>query len=284
MTDLPELTSLRFELATPQIAVVTLDRPAVANALSRQLFDELDELLDVIEHEDEIRVWILTGAPCPDGRPWFSAGADMKEAGTRSGRVSRASPRASERSGSVDPARVVDRIDEMLKPSIAAIAGTCTTGALEVVLACDLRVAATDATLSDWHLKRTGLGIGAWGAAARLSRLVGVDRAKEIILLGEEVSGTRAAEIGLVHRAVPVERLLDEALGMATTIAGMARRGVRTTLGYLELQADMAKREAIRWASATPAFMGLELRPFTDAAGRFFREQGGQAGPGEIED
>ncbi|MET0143729.1 MAG: enoyl-CoA hydratase-related protein [Ilumatobacteraceae bacterium] len=264
MGDGPALTALGFELPAPHVALVTLRRAEVANALSRQLFDELDGVLDRIERDDDIRVWILTGAPRPDGRPWFSAGADMKEAGTRQGRV--------------DPAKVVDRIDEMLKPSIAAIAGTCTTGALEVVLACDLRIAATDARLSDWHLKRTGLGIGAWGAAARLSRLIGVDRAKEFILLGQEISGTRAAEIGLVHRAVPVEDLLAEALTMATTIAGMARRGVRTTLGYLELQADMAKREAIRWGPATPGYMGLELRPFTDAAGRFFREKGD---PGE---
>jgi enoyl-CoA hydratase/carnithine racemase len=172
----------------------------------------------------------------------------------------------------VDPARLVDRIDDMLTPSIAVIGGVCTTGALELALACDLRIAGTSARLSDWHLKRTGLGIGAWGLAARLSRLVGVDKAKELLLLSEEVDGAQAARIGLVNRVVPDADLDAVALDMATTIASRPRRGVRTTLGYLATQADMSKREAIHWAQLTPGFMGLQLRPFSDAASRYFGE------------
>ena len=86
-------------------------------------------------------------------------------------------------------------------------------------MACDLRIAAESARLSDWHLKRTGLGIGAWGSAARLSRLVGVDKAKELLLLGEEVSGTEAERIGLVNKSVPDDDLMPEALRWAATIA-----------------------------------------------------------------
>ena len=136
-------------------------------------------------------------------------------------------------------------------------------------MACDLRIAASSARLSDWHLRRTGLGIGAWGAAARLSRLVGVDKAKEVLLLGEEISGAEAERIGLVNKSVREDDLTSAALQWAGSIASRPRRGVRATLGYLQLQAGMSRQEALRWAQLTPEYMGLELRPFRDAAQRF---------------
>jgi enoyl-CoA hydratase/carnithine racemase len=197
---------------------------------------------------------------------WFSAGADLREAAGGPGAG------AAPRSPAAVPAAVIDRVDDLLKPSIAVIAGVCTTGALELAMACDLRIAAESARLSDWHLKLTGLGIGAWGSAARLSRLVGVDKAKELLLLGEEVSGAEAERIGLVNKAVPDDDLMPEALRWAAT-ADRPRRGVRATLGFLQLQADMSKQEALRWAQLTPGYMGLELRPFEDAAQRFYRSK-----------
>jgi enoyl-CoA hydratase/carnithine racemase len=258
---------LRLERPSEHVAVVVIDAPAVANALNARFFGELAVALDTIEQDDAIRAWLLTGAPRPDGRPWFSSGADLREAA--GGRGSGAGPRGP----AIDPAAVIDRVDDLLKPSVAVIAGVCTTGALELAMACDLRIAAESARLSDWHLKRTGLGIGAWGSAVRLSRLVGVDKAKELLLLGEEVSGTEAERIGLVNKAVPDDDLMPEALRWAATIAERPRRGVRATLGFLQLQADMPKNEALRWAQLTPGYMGLELRPFQDAAHRFYRNR-----------
>jgi enoyl-CoA hydratase/carnithine racemase len=254
-----DFDNIRYERVADHVVRITLDRPAVANALSLGLFGELDRALDRIESDDDVRAWMITGAPRPDGRPWFSAGADLKE------------EVASIKGRPVDPASVIDRIDRLLKPSIAVIGGFCTTGALELVMACDLRIAAHTARLSDWHLKTTGLGIGAWGSAVRLSRLVGTDKAKELLLTGDEVSGEEAARIGLVNRAVPQSELEPAALAMATTIAGYPPTGVRTTLGFLGVQADMAKPDALCFADQAPAFMGLRLRPFTDAAARFAR-------------
>src|ERR1700734_2262251 len=77
--------------------------------------------------------------------------------------------------------------------------------------------------------------------------------------LGEEVSGTEAELIGLVNKAVPDEDLMPEALRWAATIADRPRRGVRATLGFLQLQADMSKQEAMRGAALTPGYMGMEL-------------------------
>jgi enoyl-CoA hydratase/carnithine racemase len=253
-----DYTTLRVDFPAEHVARLTIDRPEVANALNGVFFAELSAALDALEADNGVRVWLLTGAPRSDGRPWFSAGADMK-----------AALDAPDPTG-VDPAAVVERIDAMLLPSIAVIAGVCTTGALELAMACDLRIAASSARLSDWHLKRTGLGIGAWGAAARLSRLVGQAKAKELILVGNEVDGEEAARIGLVNAAVADDQLEARALAWATDIAARPRRGVRATLGYLQLQADMSTHEAIRFAEVAPSYFGLTLRPFSDAASRFF--------------
>jgi enoyl-CoA hydratase len=140
-------------------------------------------------------------------------------------------------------------------------------------MACDLRLAGKSARLSDWHLKVTGLGLGQWGGAARLCRLVGVDKAKELLLTGEELDAEEARHIGLVNRVVDDHDLQQAAIHMACTIAGMPRRGVRTTLGFLGLQEDMTKRDAIHWAKLTPELMGLELRPFRETAARFYRDR-----------
>jgi enoyl-CoA hydratase len=248
---------LRYATIADHVAQVTLARPEAANALSPALLAELDDVVARIDADDDVRVWLLRGAPRSDGRPWFSAGADLKAA--RQPYAGRA----------VNPARLVDRIDDLLKPSIAVIQGFCTTGALELVMACDLRIAGSSARLSDWHLKATGLGIGQWGSAVRLSRLVGAANAKELLLTGIEIPGDEAERIGLVNRCVPDTDVDRVALDMATAIAGMPRRGVRTTLGFLSMQQDLSKHEALRLADRAPELMGLTLRPLDDAAARF---------------
>lgn len=254
---------VRLERRTPGVALVVLDRPAAANALSLALFAELSAIVDEIAADDAVRAWVLTGAERTDGRPWFSAGADMKEARSA----------APAHDATVDPGEIVERIAALAKPSIAAIRGVCTTGALELAMACHLRVAADDARLSDWHLRATGLGIGQWGAAVRLSRLVGMATATELLLTGRAVDGTEAQHIGLVNRAVPDADVVPEALALAEMIAALPRRGVRTTLEFLALQRDMSTHEALRWAQRMPDLVGLELRPFRDAAERFARRE-----------
>jgi enoyl-CoA hydratase len=238
------------------VTCITLNRPEAANALSLALFAELNDALDAIDSDDAVRVWMITGAPRPDGRAWFSAGADLKGGGPTPEKF-------------VNPRDVVNRIDEMLKPSIAVISGFCTTGGLELAMACDIRFAARSARLSDWHLKATGLGIGQWGAAVRLARLVGTDRAKELLLTGREIDGDEAAAIGLVQRSIDDDELDTVALTTATTIAAMPRKGVRTTLGFLAMQERLDKHAALELADRAPELMGLTLRPFADASKRF---------------
>jgi enoyl-CoA hydratase/carnithine racemase len=84
------------------------------------------------------------------------------------------------------------------------------------------------------------------------------------------VSSAEAERIGLVNRAVDDAELMQVAMEWAETIAGRSARGVRATLGYLQTQADMSRHDALRWAELSPAYMGLQLRPFQDAAQHFF--------------
>lgn len=245
---------------------VTLNRPRQANAINKRMLAEIMHAVEEIAVDDRVHAWLLCGAARDDGRGWFSAGADMKDA------------LSAPVGPTIDGAEVCDRIDSLLKPSIAMIGGTCTTGALELALACDLRVAARSALISDYHLVRSGLAIGAWGLAPRLSRLVGTDKAKELLLLSMEVTAEEALRIGLVHRLAEDAELEEECLGLATRIASMPRRGVRATLGFLHEQADLGLHDAQDLGRRFPERMGIRLRPFSDAAGRFFADREDRSG------
>jgi enoyl-CoA hydratase/carnithine racemase len=111
-SQLPEEAGPRLRLERPSehVAVVVIDAPAVANTLNGRFFAELAVALDTIEQADAIRVWLLTGAPRPDGRPWFSSGADLREA-------------AGERGSGVGPAESARLSDWHLGPGTAAVPG-----------------------------------------------------------------------------------------------------------------------------------------------------------------
>ena len=119
MSDSP----IRFEKRDDGIAIVTLDRPAKLNTLTEPLFHALSDAIDQIEADPEIRVFLICGSPRPDGRPCFSAGVDVSAYADGDG--------VSEEYGFA----LTNRIDDLLKPSIAVIDGVCTTGGGELALA-----------------------------------------------------------------------------------------------------------------------------------------------------
>jgi enoyl-CoA hydratase len=226
---------LDFERNGP-IAVLRLNRPERLNATNVQLLEALTAAVKEIRRDDEIRVYLVTGASRPDGRPCFSAGDDLKEAA----------------GGGLPPGnpggRLTNLIDDLWKPSIAVVDGVCTTGALEIAMACHLRIVGESAEISDWHLKRLGSGLGGWGASTRLPRLVGLAKAREMILTGTVVDGHEAFRIGLANRVVPSERLWDEAMQIAQAIAKMDPHGVRTTQAHLSRTMDLSKEESLGYA------------------------------------
>jgi enoyl-CoA hydratase len=227
-------------------AWLRLNRPTQLNALNGALIDELTQAVRRIKRDPSIHMFLISGAPRPDGRPCFSAGDDLKEA----------------EAGNLPPGnpgfRLTNLIDDLWKPSIAVIDGVCTTGALEIAMACDLRIAAESAQISDWHLKRLGSGLGGWGASTRLPRLIGLPAAKDMILTGRVIDGLEAFRLGLANRVVPSHRLDAEATEMAAAISAMRPEGVRSTMAHLSRTMDLSKDESLGLAKQVREWLDPE--------------------------
>ena len=187
------------------IAIVTLNRPEAANALSVQMLKELNELLYKIKYDKSIRCVILTGA----GEKAFCAGADLKE---RSEMPIEEVPKV------VGLIRDnINCLENLPQPVIAAINGVALGGGTELALACDIRLAAQSAKLG---LTETSLGIipGA-GGTQRLPRLIGKGRAKELIFTARKIDAQEAEKIGLVEYTSPLENLMESAMELAKQIS-----------------------------------------------------------------
>jgi enoyl-CoA hydratase/carnithine racemase len=243
------------------VEVLRLNRPAALNAMNGDVLARLTAECKRIRADADVHCMVVTGSPRPDGRACFSAGDDLKEAA------------AGDAPAGNPGMKLCTLIDEMLTPSIAVIDGVCTTGALELAMSCDLRIVAESAEISDWHLRRLGSGLGGWGASTRLSRLVGVAQAKDIILTGKVIDGREALRIGLAQRCVPSERLWDEAMHVANAIAGMRPAGVRETMAHLSKVEELSKDASMRfaaelrtWFGTTPAFQDAAHGVLSDSA------------------
>jgi enoyl-CoA hydratase/carnithine racemase len=206
-------TFVSYQLQENGIAIVTLNRPEAANALSTALLNELSELLGHLAFRKDVRVVIVTGA----GEKVFCAGADLKE---------RAGMNETEVRKTVALIReTINQVEQLPQPVIAALNGSAFGGGLELALACDIRVAADTAQLG---LTETSLGIipGA-GGTQRLPRLIGTGKAKELIFTAKRITAKEAEQIGLIEYAVPSAQLMEKALEIAGQIAANAPIAVR---------------------------------------------------------
>jgi enoyl-CoA hydratase len=196
---------------TQHVAVLTVDRPEVRNALDAATVAEIHGALDQIESRDDVRVLIVTGA----GEKVFVAGADVR---TLLARTSRDVLAAGNN-------RLFARLENVPFPTIAAINGFALGGGLEFALACDIRIASDNAKLG---LPETSLGIipGA-GGTQRLPRIVGMGVAKDMILAGTILDANEAKRVGLVTKVVPIGQLMDAARAHAEQIAKRAPVALR---------------------------------------------------------
>lgn len=202
-----------YELQENGIAIVMLNRPEAANALSTSLLNELSELFGDLAFRKDIRVVIVTGA----GEKVFCAGADLKE---------RAGMNETEVRKTVALIReTINQVEQLPQPVIAVLNGSAFGGGLELALACDIRVAVDTAQLG---LTETSLGIipGA-GGTQRLPRLIGIGKAKELIFTAKRITAQEAAQIGLVEYVVPRAQLMEKALEIAGQIAANAPIAIR---------------------------------------------------------
>ena len=188
------------EVSSDGVATITLNRPEAMNALSRELLDALAKTLETCGNDERVRVLILTGA----GRA-FCAGLDLKELGAGGADIGKTTV-----SSRGDPVGVMERLN---KPVIGAINGAAVTGGFELALACDVLLASTDARFADTHA-RVGLASG-WGLSQKLSRAVGIYRAREISLGARWVGAEQAAAWGFVNRVVAPSELMPAARALA---------------------------------------------------------------------
>ena len=197
---------LTTERSPDGYAVLTLNRPGAMNALSSALRRALADTIDELQADPAVRVLILTGA----GRA-FSAGLDLKELGVSGLSSTRNGAGDMQEAVQVgDPVRALARFTG---PVIGAINGVAITGGFELALACDVLLASTQARFADTHA-RVGVMPG-WGLSQKLSRAVGIHRAKELSLTGNFLSAEQALAWGLVNRVVDPAELLPQARALA---------------------------------------------------------------------
>jgi enoyl-CoA hydratase len=195
------------------ILTLTLNRPAAMNALSRELRSALVQAFMGLANDDDTDVVILTGA----GRA-FCAGLDLRELGSET----------STAAGVADAVAAADLIDTLARcdrPIIGAVNGVAVTGGFELALACDVLVASTDARFADTHA-RVGI-MPSWGLSQKLSRLIGIGRAKELSLTGNYCSAEQASAWGLVNRVVAPSDLLPTCRALAQDMLSCDRQVLR---------------------------------------------------------
>ena len=204
----------------PPLATVTLNRPDKLNALNDQMLQELGQLVAELRADTAVRFVIVTG----EGRA-FSAGVDLSQRGGQS----------EENGTRYDKARLeqlavhelIRSLENLEQVTIAAVHGYCLGGGLVLAMTCDFIVGAQDAVFG---VPEANVGIFfVWGASARLNRLVGPSRAKEMIMTCENVTAEQALSMGLACKIVPRERLMEAAQEMVGRIAGKSPLAVRLT-------------------------------------------------------
>lgn len=188
------------------IATITLNRPDAMNALSHALRGELFAACQDISQDNDIRAVIVTGA----GERAFTAGLDLKELGEQGLGA------ATDQKPARNPCRALESLDV---PVIGAINGVAITGGFELALACDIRIASTNARFVDTHA-RVGI-IPGWGLSQKLSRFVGLSRACELSFTGQFLDAQTACDWGLVNHVYAPDDLMPKARALAQDMASI---------------------------------------------------------------
>jgi enoyl-CoA hydratase len=190
------------------VAVLTINRPQVLNALNTQTLDELRRAVLELKHDAGVRAVILTGA----GEKSFVAGADINELAVQTP--------VQGKEHALRGQHVFDLIENMGKPVVAAVNGYALGGGCELAMACTIRVAADSARFGQPEIN-LGLTPG-YAGTQRLPRLVGKGVALDLLLTGRQITAAEALHIGLVNRVVPAAALMDEARTLASELAAKA--------------------------------------------------------------
>jgi enoyl-CoA hydratase len=229
MTDPDHFENLLVE-RDEAVAVVTINRPKVLNALDTRTLEELRRVFVELQQDGAVRCVVLTGA----GEKSFVAGADINELAVQSP--------TDGREHALRGQQVLELIENLGKPVIAAINGYALGGGCELAMACTLRLAGDSARLGQPEIN---LGIiPGYAGTQRLTRLVGSGRALELLLTGDQISAAEAHRIGLVNRVVPASELMTEAKKLAAALVAKAPIAVRYIIEAVNRGTQQPLREA----------------------------------------
>ena len=222
--------NILFEIREP-LAIVTLHRPKVLNALNQATFSELEGAFTELAASESVRAILLTGA----GERAFAAGADIQELATISATEGQ---RLAARGQ-----RILELIENCGKPVIACINGFALGGGCELAMACTVRLASETAKLGQPEVK-LGLLPG-YGGSQRLPRLIGKGAALRLLLTGEIISAAEAFRLGLVDEVVPAGDLLKRGEELALAMAANAPLAIRQTIAAVHAGYDLPLRQAL---------------------------------------
>ena len=221
-------TDIVLQRREGRVAILTLNRPKALNALNSAVMRQLVELTGSLDRDPEVGAILITGS-----EKAFAAGADIKEMEGRSAMEMMLADWFSE----------WEALERVRTPMIAAVAGFALGGGCELAMMCDLIVAADSAKFGQPEIK---LGIiPGMGGSQRLTRAVGKYKAMDMILTGRMIGAEEAERIGLVSRLVPADKLMEEALGAATTIADFSKPATMTAKEATNRSFEVGLREGL---------------------------------------
>ena len=235
---------LRVEIAEG-IATVTFDRPEKMNALTFDAYADLRDVLDELPHRDDVRALVITGA----GRGFCSGGDVHEIIGALQGADQRTLLEFTRMTGAV-----VREMRECPLPIVAAVNGVAAGAGAVIALAADLRVLARSARFA-FLFTKVGLAGADMGSAYLLPRMIGLGRATEVLMLGQDVPAERALEIGLVNDVVDDEALGEAARTLATTLAGGPALAYSVTKLLLAREQDMGLSGALELEAVAQALL-----------------------------
>ncbi len=248
-----------FEKRADGVALVTLNRPQALNALDRAMVRHLRQVLRAAEDDPAVGVILMAGA----GGKAFCVGVDLKERQTLSDDEAHAF-----RMGEMFP--LYRELEEKEKPSIALVDGHCLGGGFELALTCDLMLATPHSSFGFPEVK-WGI-IPSAGGARKLPKLVGMAKAKEMILTGQPIKAPEALALGLLNRVVEAPALLDQGLAMAGLMLTNVGVAVRAAKRAIDQSLDFARTRAFDIEASTACYTAKERK---DAVKAFEQKKGG---------
>ncbi|MBS7616821.1 enoyl-CoA hydratase/isomerase family protein [Candidatus Bathyarchaeota archaeon] len=213
------------------VATITLNRPEALNAFSEEVINEVIRALEDVKADENIRVVVLTGA----GEKAFSAGADIKAMKGMNALKARKLSQTGE--------KLCVALENLEKPVIAAINGYALGGGLEVAMACDLRIASENARMGQTEIN-IGL-IPGWGGTQRLTRLIGMTKAKELVFTGKIIDAKTAEQLGLVNMVVPQDKFRETVQQFAVELAQKAPVAIKVAKALINKGAEASLDAAL---------------------------------------